>query len=106
MQYLSLQQCADKILRLTERMLQHARANDWELMASLELERGRALEHLFRHPEIQHSMQIISDTLFEVMELDKTCIQLTEQARQVMLEQLNQQSQGKRALNTYLENAG
>lgn len=105
MQYLSLQQCADKILRLTERMLQYARDNDWELMSTLELERGRAMEHLFHHPEITTSIKIISDTLFEVMQLDKTCIGLTEQARQTMLEQLNSQSQGKRALNVYLENA-
>jgi hypothetical protein len=104
MQYLSLQQCADKILRLTERMLQYARNDDWELMSSLELERGKAMEHLFRHPDIKSSMRIISDTLFEVMELDKTCINLTEQARQTMLEQLNRQAQGERALNVYLEN--
>ncbi|MGD8783286.1 MAG: flagellar protein FliT [Thioalkalispiraceae bacterium] len=105
MQYLSLQQCADKILRLTQRMLQYARSSEWELMGSLELERGKALEHLFRHPDIKQSMQIISKTLYEVMELDKTCMELTEQARQVMLKQLNHQSQGERALNVYRENA-
>jgi flagellar biosynthesis component FlhA len=74
-------------------------------MGSLELERGKALEHLFRHPDIKQSMQIISKTLYEVMELDKTCMELTEQARQVMLKQLNHQSQGERALNVYRENA-
>jgi len=106
MQYLSLQQCADKILRLTQRMLQYAQSEDWELMSSLELERAKALQHLFRHPDIKVSMQIISSTLFEVMELDKTCLTLAQQARQSVLEQLDRQSQGKRALNQYLENAG
>lgn len=104
MQYLSLQQCADKILRLTQRMLQYAQSEEWELMSSLEMERGKALEHLFRHPDIKQSIQVISNTLFEVMELDKTCIDLTERARKSVLEQLDRQSQGKRALNLYLEN--
>jgi len=106
MQYLSLQQCVDKILRLTQRMLLHARSDDWELMSAVELERGKALDHLFRHPEIKDSIQIISNTLYEIMELDKACIGLSEQAKQTMLEQLNAQSQGKRALHLYLENAG
>jgi len=105
MEYLSLQQCADKILRLTQRMLQYAQSEDWLLMSALELERGKAMEHLFRHPDIKYSIQIISHTLVEVMELDKTCIGLTEQARQSMLEQLDRQSQGERALSLYLENA-
>lgn len=106
MQYLSLQQCIDKILRLTQRMLQHAHAQEWELMGSLELERGKALEHLFRHPDIKNSMQIISSTLYEVMELDKTCLGLAEQAKISMLDQLDRQSQGKRAVHLYLENTG
>ena len=106
MQYLSLQQCADKILRLTQRMLQHAQSEEWDLMSSLELERGKALEHLFRHPDINNSIEIISNTLFEVMELDKTCIGLTEQARKMMVEELDRQSQGKRALHLYLQNTG
>jgi len=106
MEYLSLQQCTDKILRLTQRMLEHAQSEDWTLMTALELERGKALEHLFQHPEIKNSMQVISSTLFEVMELDKTCINLAEQAKQSMLEQLNSQSQGERALSLYLENTG
>ncbi len=105
MQYLSLQQCADKILRLTQRMLQHARSDDWELMSALELERGKTLDHLFRHPEIKRSLQVISRTLFEVVELDKICIGLTEAAKQSMLEQLDSQSQGERVLRFYLENA-
>ena len=106
MEYLLPQQCADKVLRLTERMLERAQSEDWELMSALELERGKALEHLFTHPQIKTSMQIISSTLFEVMELDKRCIALTEQAKQTMLEQLNRQSQGKGALRLYLENTG
>lgn len=106
MEYLSLQQCADKILRLTQRMLERAQSQEWELMSVLELERGKAMEHLFRHPEIKSSMQVISSTLFDVMELDKSCIELAEQAKQSMLEQLNSQSQGKHALSLYLENTG
>lgn len=105
MQYLSIQNCADKILRMTVRMLEYARAGEWTLLSQLELERGKSLEHLFRHPQIQQSLQTISDTLFEVMRLDRDCISLTAQARSDMLQSLNQQGQGERALRAYSRNA-
>ena len=106
MQYISLQQCADKILRMTRRMLEYAEAGEWTLMGQLEQERGKSMQHLFRHPQIQDSLQTISDTLFEVMQLDRSCIELTEQARQAMLESLNQQTQGSKALKVYTQHSG
>ena len=104
MQYLSLQQGAQKVLRLSERMLAQAEQGNWDLMGSLETERSRSLESLFNHPQINQSLNDIADTLFEVISIDKQCLRLGEEARRLMLSQLNRQSQGGRALNSYLKN--
>ena len=105
MQYLSLQQGAQKVLRLSERMLAHAEQGNWDLLSSLENERSRSLDSLFNHPHINQSLGEIADTLFEVINIDKQCLRLGDEARKIMLSQLNRQSQGGRALNSYLENA-
>lgn len=105
MQYLSLQQGAQKVLRLSERMLAHAEQGDWDLLSGLESERSRSLESLFSHPQINDNLGEIADTLYEVISIDKQCIRLGEQARKTMLSQLNRQSQGGRALNSYRQNA-
>ena len=104
MQYLSVQQGAQKVLRLSQRMLQHAEQGNWELLSGLENERSRSLDSLFHHPEIKQSLTEIADTLFEVIAIDKQCLLLGDEVRKSMLQQLNHQSQGNRALNSYLEN--
>lgn len=104
MQYLSLQQGAQKVLRLSQRMLQHAEQGNWELLGSLESERSRSLDSLFHHPDIKQNLGEIADTLFDVIAIDKQCLHLGDEARQAMLMQLNHQSQGSRALNSYKEN--
>ena len=86
-------------------MLTHAEQGNWDLLSSLESERSRSLESLFNHPHIQQNMSEIAGTLFEVISIDKQCLRLGEEARREMLLQLNRQSQGGRALNSYLENA-
>ncbi len=105
MQYLSLQQGAQKVLRLSQHMLAHAQAGNWELMSNLELERTRSLESLFRHPQITDSLPEIANILYEVMEIDRLCLDLGEHARQSILKNLNKQSQGSRATNSYLQHA-
>ena len=105
MQYLSLQQGAQKVLRLSERMLVYAEQGDWDLLSGLEIERSRSLTSLFNHPQISQSLSEIANTLYEVISIDKQCLRLGEEARKLMLVQLNHQSQGNRALNSYLQNA-
>lgn len=104
MEYISLQQCAEKVLRLSQRMLQHAQAGEWTILGQVEQERGKVLEHLFRHPEISQSLQTISDILFDVMDVDRSCMQLTEQARQGMIDELNQRKNIQQAVRLYKQN--
>lgn len=106
MQYLSLKQSAHKVLRLSQRMLQHARQEEWTMLGQVEQERGRVLEHIFKHPQINESLQTISDILFEVMQVDKTCMQLTEQAQQDIASALSQQKRGKLAVQCYNRHSG
>jgi len=105
MQYLSLQQGAQKVLRLSERMLAQAEQGNWDQLSGLENERSRSLESLFSHPAISENLSEIAGTLFEVISIDKECLRLGAEARKDMLLQLNRQSQGGRALKSYMQNA-
>lgn len=104
MEYLSLHQGAQKVLRLSQHMLAHALAGNWERMSGLEHERTRSLQSLFRHPQLGNNLSDIAEVLFEIIEIDKQCLGLGEQARQEMLRNLDSQGQGSRATNSYLEN--
>lgn len=104
MRYFSLQQGAQKVLRLSQQMLQHAEQGNWELVSGLESERSRSLDSLFQHPDIQSSLNDIAGILFEVISIDKQCMLLGENARKSMLQQLKRQSQGTRAVSCYMQN--
>jgi len=104
MQYLSLQQGAQKVLRLSQQMLVHAEQGNWELVSGLESERSRSLDSLFQHPDIQHSLNDIAGALHEVIAIDKQCLQLGEAARKTMMQQLKHQRSSSQALNCYMQN--
>lgn len=105
MQYLSLQQGAQKVLRLTERMLDEARAGNWQALGEIENERSRSLNSLFQHPQIIESLVSIADILYQVMSLDRQCMQLGEHERHILLNQMDKQTRGKKAMNSYLKNS-
>lgn len=103
MEFLSLQQGADKVLRLSQRMLETAEQGAWELLAQLEQERSRSLESLFQHPQMPTAIATVASALQQVMELDRRCIDLGEQARDSMAAELNQQAHGEHAIRSYLD---
>ena len=103
MEYLSLQQGADKVLRISQRMLATAEQGDWTLLGQLERERSRSLESLFQHPQMPAAISVIASALQQVMELDRECIALGQQAREAMAAELNQQTQGQQAVRSYLD---
>lgn len=103
MQYLSLQQGADKVLRLTQHMLQLASTDDWQSVASVEQERQRSIDALFRHPQLAQAMPEIAGTLQKVIELDKLCMARGDVMRQQLALELKAISQGPRALRAYTE---
>lgn len=101
MEFLSLQQTANKILRLTKAMRQFAQDQDWTQFAHLEAERQRSLEYLFKHPEISNALNNVADTLNQVVELDQESIALGEAAKRLLAEKLNLQAPAAGAINAY-----
>lgn len=103
MEFLSLQHGAGKVLRLTQRMLEMAEQGKWETLGLLEQERSQSLENLFQHPQIPDALHTIAHALQQVVELDRQCIALGQQARNAMAAELNIQSQAQLAVRTYLD---
>jgi len=105
MEFLSLQQGADKVLRLSQRMLNTAELGQWELLGQLEQERSVSLESLFQHPEMPAALPTIANTLQQIIELDRRCLALGQEARHAIAAALDQQAhgQGARALRSYLD---
>lgn len=103
MEFLALQQGADKVLRLSQRMLESAERGEWELLGQIEGERSRSLEGLFQHPDMPAALATIASALQQVVELDRRCIALSEQARNAMAAELNIQNPGQRAVLSYLD---
>lgn len=103
MEFLSLQQGADKVLRLSQRMLATAEQGEWELLGLLEQERSRSLESLFQHPQMPTALPTIASALQHVVDLDRRCIELGQQARDAMAAELNHQAQGQHAVRSYLD---
>ena len=105
MEFLSLQQGADKVLRLSQRMLDTAERREWELLGQLEQERSQSLESLFLHPDMPTALPTIASTLQQVIELDRRCLELGQLARHAMATALNHQAQGHgaHALRSYLD---
>ena len=89
MVFLSLEQTANKILRLTHAMRALADDQDWDQFAHLETERQRSLEYLFKHPDIANALQDVADTLRQVIQLDQESIALGEAAKRLLAEKLN-----------------
>ncbi|MBI1422993.1 MAG: hypothetical protein GC149_05960 [Gammaproteobacteria bacterium] len=106
MEFLSLQQGADKVLRLSHRMLETAEQGEWDLLGQLEQERSRSLDSLFQHPQMPNALPTIAHALQQVMELDRRCIALGQQARDAMAAEIKQQSQGQHAVRRYLDCQG
>jgi hypothetical protein len=103
MEFLSLQQGADKVLRLSQRMLETAEQGAWELLGQLEQERSHSLESLFQHPQMPDAIATVATALQQIVELDRRCIELGQQARDAMAAELKQQAHGERAVRSYLD---
>lgn len=101
MQYLSLQQGAAKVLRLTQHMLTLAKNDDWQRVASIESERQHSIDSIFRHPDLRQALPDLAEILRQVIALDQECIKLGTMLRLQLSHELNQQSQGERALRAY-----
>ena len=105
MEYISLEQCANKVHRLTQKMFEYAQHGDWRAMANLETERQSSMESLFKHPAMPDAVNEIAGILKQILELDRESIELGNQARSALAQALDSNTQGDRALKAYTSNS-
>lgn len=103
MEFMSLEQGAQKVLRLTQLMLESAEQGNWDLLRKLETERSRSLDSLFQHPQMPEALPTIASALQQVIDIDRRCLALGEEARNAMAAELHHQAQGQRAVLSYLD---
>ena len=96
---------AAKILRLSQRMLECAKQQNWVEFAQLESDRNSVIDDLFSHPAMPLALHDVAELLQEVMLLDRVSIELGEQAQSIAGQGLSDISQGRRAIHAYITNS-
>ena len=96
---------AEKVLRLSQRMLDCAKQQKWVDFTHLESERQNVIEALFSHPAMPHALHDVAELLQEVMLLVRASIELGEQAQSMAGQELSDISQGRRAIHAYITNS-
>ena len=101
--YLQPKHYAKVVLRLSQKIAELAKRQEWLSARKLEAERHTAMEELFSHPDINEALPTMASILHEVMQLDAEVIIKGESELQQMSTQLNELGKGKRAVNAYLK---
>ena len=101
--YLGPKHYAKVVLRMSQKIAELAKRQEWQSARKLEIERHTAMEELFSHPEINDALPSMTSILQEVMQLDAEVILKGEIELQQMSSQLNELGKGKRAVNAYLK---
>lgn len=101
--YLLPQHYAAVVLRLSQKIAELARRQEWQSARKLEVERHSAMQELFSHPDINEALPSMTSILHEVMQLDAEVIIKGESELKEMSSQLNELGKGKRAVNAYLK---
>ena len=99
----TLQDYAKQALDCTERMLLLAEQQDWQALATLEIDRSILLGRLFEHPNLPDMLSKLADTLRLIIELDQKTIALSQSARDTLKSELSLLVQGKKAVHAYLD---
>ena len=101
--YIQPKHYARVVLRLSQKIAELAKRQEWQSARKLEAERHTAMEELFSHPDINEALPSMTSILHEVMQLDAEVIIKGEYELQQMSIQLNELGKGKRAVNAYLK---
>ena len=101
--YIQPKHYARVVLRLSQKIAELAKRQEWQSARKLEAERHTAMEELFSHPDINDALPSMTSILHEVMQLDAEVIIKGESELQQMSIQLNELGKGKRAVNAYLK---
>ena len=88
--------------RLTETMLEHARAGEWEQVIQMESDRQVLIQQFFKNNRPETFANEIADGITRVMNTDREIMQLGKNELQILSKHLRDINTGKQAQNAYL----
>lgn len=100
----TIESYASQALSCSQQMLLLAEKCDWDGLGKLESQRAMLLDSLFEHPSLPIMLAKVADTLRRIIEVDQKTIAMGTEAKQALKNEMNLLSQGKRAVDAYLNN--
>jgi len=94
-------QLAERLLELTQEMLQLARAKDWPALAEREQQRHQLARDLFAQPVPREHAPTVADCVRKVLDIDQELITLTEKGRDEAARAMQEVRTGQKARDTY-----
>ena len=89
------------ILSISMEMLRNAKNNDWESVIALESQRTAIIAEFFTCPVSAEETQAVARYINQVLEVDKQLIELGNQEREQLRENIQKVTHGKHALKVY-----
>lgn len=105
MSYETLKSYATQALACTEQMYFLAQNEKWEDVSRLEAERLDLIETIFNHPTLPTMLGKLANTIRRIIEIDQMTISLGKDAHCALKKEMELLTQGKRVVDSYLENA-
>ena len=98
-------QCAllANVLMRTERMLEAARAGDWDVVTASEKKRSQLLKDCFLEPVHPSNSELFAEALPVMLHLNEEVAAVVQQAREQVSVSRNQHAKKKEALRHYLD---
>lgn len=90
-----------RLLQLTEEMLEHAQAGEWEILNELEEVRRAEMSECFDMQQDEPSL-LIAEALNALLQLNDQIVALVEDARQQVVAEHNREFQQKARASQYL----
>lgn len=93
------------ILDFTQRMLAHARTNDWDVVSTLYAERQKHVTDYFLKPVLAGDSPWVEEMIKSMLDSDKVIIELGQANRSLLTEQLAGFIHGRQVTRTYEGNS-
>ena len=89
------------ILSISEDMLKSAQINDWGSVTVLESQRSAMIIEYFAVPVATEELHAVAHNINKVLVIDKILIELGNQEREQLRENIKKVTQGRHALKVY-----
>lgn len=98
-----MQDILNKIMQLSNNMLKHAEAGEWEQVTGLEQQRDPLLKSLFYEDVKPEHVEAVRETVLQTLDIDKKLIGLTEANKQRLAEDIHLIASRRKASHAYTE---